>query len=311
MIKYVLKRLLAIIPVLIGISFIIFFILDLTPGDPARLILGQNATKEAVEELTLRMGLNDPFFVRYFRYIRDIILHFDFGTSYRTGKAVFADIMPRLPTSLGLATCGMVASLFFGVPLGILSAVKQYSAADNVTRVLAMFLVSCPLFWLAQMMILLFCVRLNWLPALGGGAFKGWVLPTITLMVANGCSVLRITRSSMLETIRADYVRTARAKGVPKGVITFKHELQNASLPIINTLGWIFGSLIGGAIVTETVFSMPGLGSLIVLSIECKDIPVVMASLILLAFFFSVIMLIVDLIFAFVDPRIKAKYQNM
>ena len=311
MLKYILKRLILIIPVLIGISFIIFFILDLTPGDPARLILGQSATKEAVEALRLEMGLDKPFFVRYFSYLWGLVSNLDFGTSYRTGKAVFDDILPRLPTSLGLATCGMISSLFFGVPLGILSAVKQYSGVDNVTRVLAMFLVSCPLFWLAQMMILLFCLRLGWLPAIGGGTFKGWVLPTITLMVANGCSVLRITRSSMLETIRADYVRTAKAKGVPSKKIIFKHELQNASLPIINTLGWIFGSLIGGAIVTETVFSMPGLGSLIVLSIECKDIPVVMASLILLAFFFSVIMLIVDIIFAFVDPRIKAKYANM
>ena len=310
MIKYVLKRLLAIIPVLLGISFIIFTIMNLTPGDPARLILGQGATVEAVAQKRLEMGLDDPFLVRYLRYIWNIVTKFDFGTSYRTGKAVFNDIIPRLPVSLGLATCGMVASIFFGVPLGILSAVKQYSKVDNITRVLAMLLVAAPLFWLAEMMILLFCLYLGWLPSMGGSSIRGWILPTITLMIANGCSVLRITRSSMLETIRADYVRTAKAKGVPKRVIIFRHELQNASLPIINTLGWIFGSLIGGAIVTETVFSMPGLGTLIVMSIECKDIPVVMASLILLAFFFSIIMLIVDLIFAFIDPRIKAKYMS-
>lgn len=310
MTKYVLKRLLAIIPVLIGISFIIFAIMDMTPGDPARLILGQSATAEAVAQKRLELGLDDPFLVRYARYIWDIVTKFDFGVSYRTGKPVFEDVFRRLPVSLALAGCGMIASVLFGVPLGILSAVKQYSLADNVTRVLAMLLVACPLFWLAYMLLLVFSLNLGWLPSIGGGTFKGWILPTITLMVANGCSVLRITRSSMLETIRADYVRTAKAKGVPKRVIIFKHELQNASLPIINTIGWIFGSLLGGAIVTETVFSMPGLGTLIVTSIELKDTPVVMASLILLAFFFCIIMLIVDLIFAFVDPRIKAKYKN-
>lgn len=308
--KYILKRLLQIIPVLIGISFIIFFILDMTPGDPARLILGQSANAEAVEQLREEMGLNDPFFVRYFNYMKDIILHFDFGESYRTSKPVFEDILSRLPVSLGLASCGMVASLCFGLPLGILSAVKQYSLADNATRVIAMILVAAPLFWVAQLLMLLFCLKLGWLPAIGGQGIRGWILPTITLMLANGCSVLRITRSSMLETIRADYIRTAKAKGVPKGKIVFQHALQNASLPIINTLGWIFGSLIGGAVITENVFAMPGLASLIVLSIQCKDIPIVMASILLLAFFFCVIMLFVDLIFAFVDPRIKAKYAN-
>lgn len=310
MVKYILKRLVQILPVLLGISFIIFFILDMTPGDPARLILGQTANAEAVEQLREEMGLNDPFFVRYFNYLANVVLHFDFGESYRTSQPVFADILSRLPTSLGLASCGMVASLFFGLPLGILSAVKQYSLADNVTRVIAMIIVAAPLFWVAQMLMLLFCLKLGWLPAIGGKGIRGWILPTITLMLANGCSVLRITRSSMLETIRADYIRTAKAKGVPKGKIIFKHALQNASLPIINTLGWIFGSLIGGAVITETVFAMPGLANLIVLSIQCKDIPVVMASILLLAFFFCIIMLVVDLIFAFVDPRIKAKYVN-
>lgn len=310
MIKYTLKRLILILPVCLGIAFIIFSIMNLTPGDPARIILGQSATAEAVAELREELHLNDPFFKRFFDYIVNIVTKGDFGNSYRTSKPVFDDIFNRFPVSLKLALCGMISSCIFGIPLGILAAVKQYSKLDSIISVLAMAIVAMPAFWFAMVLIVIFSLKLNILPASGADNWRCFVLPTITLMLANGCSVLRITRSSMLDTIRMDYVRTAKAKGVPNNVIIFKHCLQNALLPIITTVGTIFGSLLGGAIVCETVFTMPGLGSLIVLSIKSKDTPIVMGSLILLAVCYSVIMLIVDLLYAVFDPRIKARYKN-
>ncbi|HZW97626.1 MAG TPA: ABC transporter permease [Bacillota bacterium] len=310
MLRYIGKRLLQMIPVLIGIAFIIFFIMDFTPGDPARLILGQSATAEAVDQLTEEMGLNAPFFTRFFRYIYNAIVHLDFGVSYRTMKPVFDDVFTRFPVSIYLALCGMIGSTLFGIPLGVLSAVKQYSKLDTVVNVVAMTMVAMPPFWVAMVLILVFSLYLGLLPSAGAASWLHYILPTITLTLANGSAVLRITRSSMLETIRMDYVRTAQAKGVPRRVIIFKHAFKNALLPVITTVGYIFGSLLGGAIVSETVFAMPGLGSLIVLSIKMKDIPVVMASIIWLALSYGVIMLIVDLMYAFIDPRIKAKYQK-
>lgn len=310
MIHYVIKRLIAIIPVVLGIAFIIFAILNITPGDPARLILGANATAEAVEQLREDMGLNDPFFVRFFSYICNVITKFDFGSSYKSGIPVFKEILKRFPVSFNLAICGMLGSCLFGIPLGILSAVKQNSRTDNVISVIAMAIVAMPAFWVAMVLMLIFCLYLQWLPAAGAKSFENYVLPTITLSLANGCSVLRITRSSMLDVIRMDYLKTAKAKGVPSRIITWKHAFGNALLPVITTVGSIFGSLLGGAIICETVFTMPGLGSLIVTAVKTKDIPVVMASLIFLSACYSLVMLGVDLLYAFVDPRIKAKYSQ-
>lgn len=310
MIRYVLKRLIEIIPVVLGIAFIIYAILNFTPGDPARLILGQNATAEAVDQLREEMGLNDPFLVRFFNYIRNIVTKFDFGKSYKTGQPVFKEILKRFPVSLKLALCGMIGSCAFGIPLGILSAVKQNTKTDNVISVIAMAMVAMPAFWVAMMLVLVFSLYLGWLPSAGYTAFKHYILPTITLSLANGCSVLRITRSSMLDVIRMDYLKTAKAKGVPQKLIIYKHAFGNALLPVITTVGSIFGSLLGGAIICETVFTMPGLGTLIVSNVKTKDIPQVMAALIFLAACYSIVMLVVDLLYAFVDPRIKAKYSG-
>lgn len=310
MIRYVLKRLLLIIPVALGIALIIFFIMDFTPGDPARLILGANATAEAVEQLQEEMGLNDPFFQRFFTYIWNIVTEFDFGNSYKSNIPVFNEIFKRFPVSLKLALCGMAGSCLFGIPLGILSAVKQNSKADNIISVIAMTMVAMPSFWVAMILILIFSLYLGWLPSAGASTASQYILPTITIALANGCSVLRITRSSMLDVIRMDYLKTAKAKGVPEKIIIWKHAFGNALLPVITTVGTIFGSLLGGAIICETVFTMPGIGSLIVSSIKSKDIPMVTASLIFLAVVYSLVMLCVDLLYAVVDPRIKAKYSG-
>lgn len=306
--KYVLKRLAVLIPIVLGISFLIFTIMDLTPGDPARLILGPDATAEAVDQLTEEMGLNRPFFVRFFDYVYKAVTQLDFGESYRTQKPVFNEILSRFPVSLKLAGISIGFAVLLGIPLGVFSATHQYSIPDQLMRIGSMFFVAVPPFWFAMMLILIFALNLGWLPTSGSASWRCYILPMITLGMPYGGKFLRITRSTMLEVIRQDYVVTAKAKGVPTRVITYRHALKNALLPVITTVATSFGGLLGGAIITESVFNMSGLGSLIVLSIKMKDTPTVMAAIILLAVMFTVIMLLVDLFYAFIDPRIKAKY---
>lgn len=308
MIKYVLKRLLFLIPIVLGIAFLIFTIMELTPGDPARLVLGPEATAEACEQWNEEHGLNDPFFTRFFNYIVDAVTKLDFGESYRTKKPVFEEILHRFPVSIKLSAISIAFAVLIGIPLGVYSATHQYSIPDQILRVGSMFFVAVPPFWFAMMLILVFALNLSWLPTSGNSTFAHYILPMITLGMPYGGKFLRITRSTMLEVIRSDYITTAKAKGVPQTRITFTHALKNALLPVITTVATSFGGLLGGAIITESVFNMNGLGSLIVLSIKMKDTPTVMASIILLAVMFTIIMLIVDLIYAFIDPRIKAKY---
>ena len=308
MIRYVLKRLVLLIPVLLGVALIIFTIMALQPGDPGRMILGATATQEAVDKFNEELGINDPFFVRFFNYLQNLILHFDLGTSYRTQQPVISEVAARVGTSLKIAFNGILMASLVGIPLGVLSAVKQYSAIDNFSRISAMLAAAIPPFWLGMMLILIFALKLRLLPSNGVESWKSFILPMITLGIPYAGTMLRMTRSTMLETIRADYVRTARAKGVPERVITFEHALRNAWLPIISTMTTSFGGLLGGAVITESVFNMPGLGTLIVTGIRQRDTPCVLGATIILAFMFGIIMLIADLLYAFVDPRIKAKY---
>lgn len=308
--RYILKRLLLMIPVLLGIILIIYLIMALTPGDPARIILGESASQEAVTQLNHELGNDRPLFIRFADYLYKAVFHLDFGVSYRTGKPVFDDVIVRLPTSMKIAFNGIFAATLIGIPLGVISAVKQYSTVDNASRVSAMLLAGIPPFWLGMMLIYIFALKLGWFPASGIQGWENYILPMITLGIPYAGSQLRMTRSVMLETIRQDYIRTAKAKGVPKNVIILKHALHNALLPIITVTATSFGGLLGGAVITETVFAMPGLGTLIVQGIRQKDIPTVLASTVLLAAMFSVIMLIVDLLYAFIDPRIKAKYSR-
>lgn len=308
MLRYVTKRLLLLIPILLGVALLIFTIMELTPGDPAIKILGIEATPAALEQLREQLGLNRPFVVRFVDYIYKIVTQLDFGMSWRTKNPVFVDILPRIPVSATLAFLGIVFATLFGIPLGILSAVKQYSKSDNVLRVVSTILVAVPTFWLAMLLILAFSSYLGWLPSGGVHSFSGYIMPVITCGGPYGCAILRMTRSTMLEEIRQDYVRTARAKGVPNNIITYKHALQNALLPVVTTIGQNFGAILGGSVVAESVFSLPGIGSLIILGIKSKDTPTVIASVLLIAFFFAIIMLVVDLLYAFIDPRIKAKY---
>ena len=306
--KYVLKRILLLIPVLLGVSLLVFAIMSLTPGDPAQLILGENAPKEAVLKLREEMGLNDPFFMQYFRFVKNAIMG-DFGRSYTTGREVFGEIFARFPNTLILAVIGIIISVCIGIPIGIISATRQYSFLDSFSMVIALLGVSMPVFWLGLMLILTFSVKLGWLPSGGFDGLKSIILPAVTLGVGSAAIITRMTRSSMPEVIRQDYIRTARAKGVAEKVVINKHALKNALIPIITVVGLQFGHLLGGAVLTESVYSWPGVGRLMVDAIRQKDTPTVLAAVVFLAAAFSVVNLLVDILYAYVDPRIKSQYK--
>ena len=312
--KYVLKRLLMLIPVIIGVTFVVFFILNLAPGDPAAIILGDQATAEALPMKREELGLNDPIFVRYFHYMRDL-LHGSLGVSYKNSIPVWDQVVERLPNTAILACAGILVALLIGIPIGIISAKKQYSLLDNVSMVFALIGVSMPNFWSGLLLVMFFSLTLGWLPSQGmasgfGPMLKSLILPALTLGFNSAAMVARMTRSSMLEVIRQDYISTARAKGDDERTITFQHMLKNALIPIITAVGLQFGNLLGGAMLAETVFSWPGLGRLMVESIKSKDIPMVLGCVIFLATMFTLVNLLVDIIYAFVDPRIKSLYKK-
>ena len=312
--KYVLKRLLMLIPVILGVTFVVFFILNLAPGDPAAIILGDQATAEALAMKREELGLNDPIFIRYFHYMRDL-LHGSLGVSYKNSIPVWDQVIMRLPNTAILATAGILVALLIGIPIGIISAKKQYSLLDNVSMVFALIGVSMPNFWSGLLLVMLFSLTLGWLPSQGmasgfGPMLKSLILPALTLGFNSAAMVARMTRSSMLEVIRQDYIRTARAKGVPEKTVIRKHALKNALIPVVTVIGLQFGSLLGGATLTETVFAWPGVGRLVVDSIKSKDAPMVLGCIVMLTITFSVINLIVDLLYAYIDPRIKAQYKK-
>lgn len=312
--RYVIKRLLQLIPVIIGVTFIVFFILNLSPGDPAAIILGEQATEEALQMKREELHLNDPLLKRYGRYMWDM-LHGDLGVSYKNSISVWDQVITRFPNTGILAVTGMSVALLIGIPVGIISAKKQYSLIDNVSMVFALIGVAMPNFWFGLLSVIVFSLTLGWLPSQGMGEgliplLKSLVLPSLTLGTGCAATVTRMTRSSMLEVIRQDYISTARAKGLNEKTITYRHMLRNALIPIITATGLQFGYLLGGAMLTETIFSWPGLGRLMVDAIKSKDIPLVLGSIIFMATTFSIVNLIVDIIYAYVDPRIKSQYKG-
>ena len=309
MYKYILKRLALMVPVIIGVSFIIFIIMSFMPGNPARLLLGDRATPEAIAELTEEMGLNDPVPIRYINYIKDA-LHGDLGISYSSRQPVVDEIAARFPTTLKLALLSVLFATIIGLPLGILSAVKQYSWIDNLTTVLGLGFISVPPFWLGLMLIILFSAKLDLLPSFGSDSWECFILPAITSSASTFATLLRMTRSTMLEVIRQDYVTTAYAKGAAKRRIIFHHCLPNALIPLITVVGVNFGGMLAGSVITESVFGMSGIGNLLITSIRSQNVPVVMACTLLLAILFGLVNLLVDIIYAYVDPRIKAQYQK-
>lgn len=296
------------IPVLIGVTFIIFAMMYFTPGDPARIILGDLATATDIEIFNKENGLDQPFFNQYFNYMKDLVTKGNLGTSYVTKQPVSVEILHRFPTTFQLAFMSIIFASIVGVLIGVISAVRPYSLFDTIFTPLSLIGIAAPAFWLGMMLIILFSVKLKWLPPSGFTTPAHWVLPTIALGVNAAARIMRITRSSMLEVIRQDYIRTARAKGSKEKVVILKHALRNAMIPIITTIGLSFGRQLGGAVLTETIFSIPGLGKLMVDAIKVKNYPMVQGGILFIAFVMIVVNLIIDILYAFIDPRIKSQY---
>ena len=307
MAKYILKRLAMMVLVVLGISFIVFTIMSLTPGNAAQMILGQSATPEQVAKLEAELGLDQPFFARFFNFWKGV-LQGDFGQSYQTRLPVFDEILARFPTTLKLATFAMLIATLIGVPVGVISAVRQYSIVDGVSMVIAMLFASVPSFVMGLLLQLEFALNLDWLPATGTANWQSYILPAFTLSASTMATLTRMTRSTMLEAIRQDYIRTARAKGATEGAVVLRHALRNALLPIVTVIGVDFGYLLGGTVVIESVFSLSGLGTLMITSIRMKDTPVVMAAVMFVTIAYSLVNLAVDIIYAFNDPRVKSQY---
>jgi len=310
---YALRRLLLAVPVLFGVSVLVFAVLHLAPGDPAAIMLGAQATKEDVERLHRDLGLDQPLVIQYFRWIGQVAGG-DLGRSIPLGRAVLPEVLLRFKATLVLTTGALSIAVLLGLVAGIVSAVKQYSWLDRLSMGVAVTGVSLPVFWTGIMLIIVFALQLRWFPASGMSSPYGsgvgdvlWhlVLPAVTLGTASAAALARLTRSSVLEIIRQDYVRSARAKGLAERAVIARHVLKNAINPIITVLGVQVGFLLGGAILTETVFSWPGLGSMMVRAIQARDYPLVQGGVLLIATTFVVVNLGVDLLYAIFDPRIR------
>lgn len=295
------------IPVLIGVTLIIFTMMYLTPGDAADMLLGDSATIEQKEQLREELKLNDPYLVQYFNYMKGV-LHGDLGTSYSTKRPVTEELLDRFPTTIKLAGAGVLLSLIFGASMGIISATKQYSIFDNLATTFSLLGVSIPNFWLALMLIIIFAVNWKILPPSGLSSPLHWILPVISLGMNSTATIMRMTRSSMLEVVRQDYIRTARAKGQNETLVILRHALPNALIPIITVAGLQFGRLMGGAVMAETVFSIAGIGKLMVDAIKLQNFPIVQGGVLLIAFSTSIVNLLIDILYAFVDPRIRSQY---
>ena len=309
MLNYVFRRILFLVPVILGVTFIVFTMLYLTPGDPASLILGPQASPDQVLLLRQEMGLDQSFIVQYATFLKNLIFFQDIGRSYISNSPVLHEIIPAFFITMKLATTAVIFSMVIGIPAGIISAIKPYSLIDTIAMILALIGTSMPIFWLGLLLILLFTVHLNWLPASGYDRIDQMIMPMIALGGLSTAIIARMTRSSMLEVIRQDFIRTVRAKGQTEAVIILRHALGNALVPIITVVGLQFGSLLGGTVLTETIFSIPGLGRLMVEAIKMRDFPIVQGGVLVIAIAFCVINLVVDLLYAYVNPRIRSQYK--
>ena len=307
--KYILKRLLMLIPVILGVSLVVFLIVSMTPGDAALIILPYG-TEEQLNEIRESLGLNRPLLVQYGSYVLNM-LRGNLGNSYYSNAPVLAAFLERLTSTALLAFSSMLISLIIAIPLGVYSATHQYSGLDRVGNVVALIGNSMPNFWIGLLLIMLFSLKLRWLPSGGNrDGLRSLILPAATLGIRHVALIYRMTRSSMLDVVRSDYIRTARSKGLKERVVIYKHALKNALIPIITVVGSQIGTSLGGSVVTETVFAWPGVGRLIVDSINRKDRPMVMGCLIMTTILISLVTLAVDIIYAYVDPRIKSSYKK-
>jgi len=321
MTRYILRRILQLIPVILGVTFIVFTLTYISPGDPARMILPQDATTQDVEHMRHLMGLDQSFLAQYFHFLFGFkspgdgsfdyrgLVALDLGRSYVSNRPVFATILARFPNTALLALIALSLSIAISIPFGIISATRQYSKTDMAVTILALVGLSVPAFWLGMMLIWVFSVKLHIFPSLATPA-NLWsiVLPAITLAAMNTAVQTRMTRSSMLEVVRQDYIRTARAKGLDEKTVIRKHALRNALIPVVTVIGLQVGQLLVGAVLTETVFSYPGIGTIMVDAIQRKDTPQILASVVFVAIVFALMNLAVDILYALIDPRIKAQY---
>ncbi|WP_217586200.1 ABC transporter permease [Lentibacillus saliphilus] len=303
MLLFIIKRLLQTIPVIFGVTLVVFLIMQMVPGDTAQVLAGEGASQETIEDLREEYGLNDPLHVQYFDYMKGL-LQGDMGQSLKNERPVIDEIMVRLPISIELAIYATIVTIIFGITAGIISAVRPYSASDMTVMVIALLGISFPSFWLGMILMFIFSVELQWLPVSGWDSVQHMVLPVLALGTAGAAIVARMTRSSMLEVVRQDYIRTAKAKGIKNYLIIYKHTLRNALIPVITVVGLQFGALLGGTVLIESVFAINGLGRLILESIRMRDLPMVQGGVLVASIIFVLVNLFVDILYKFFNRRI-------
>ena len=309
MAKYIFKRIILMVPVILCVAILVFTMMYFAKGDPATLIAGNTATQERVAEVREQLGLNDSYLVRLGRFLGQLVQG-NLGTSYVLGTDVLHDLSIKLPHTLRIAFFSIICSSLIGIPIGIRSAVKANTLEDRFSMFITMLGVSMPNFWLGILLVMLFSLKLGILPSNGIGGWKYYVLPIVSTAISGLAGTARLARSSMLEVIRADYITTARAKGVSEHGVIYKHALGNALIPIVTAIGGNFAGAMGGTVVIETVYSIPGIGTYLINGISNRDYTVVQGSILMIAVIFSLVMLAVDVAYAFIDPRIKAQYES-
>jgi ABC-type dipeptide/oligopeptide/nickel transport system permease component len=306
-IRYIQQRVLLMIPTVLLTSLVVFLMLHLIPGDPASIYLGENqATPERLEQIREQLGLNRPLYVQFGDFLLKAARG-DLGRSVQTNRPVIQEIADRLPNTIILAVSSMALAILVGITLGVVAGLKQNSWLDTALMLAALAGVSIPVFWLGLLLILLFAVQLGWLPATGEGGWTALILPTVSLAALSTATLARLVRSSIIEVLHQDYLRTSRAKGLPQLAIVLRHALPNALIPVVTVIGLQFGQLLSGAVITESVFARVGLGKLVVDSIQNKDFPTVQGVILVLATIYVVVNLLVDLSYAVIDPRIRLR----
>ena len=312
MAAYILRRLIMLVPVILIVGIVVFLLIHITPGDPAAVILGDSATPETIANLRKQLGLNDPLPVQFVRWFGGV-LRLDFGDSIFIGDPVTSALLDRAQPTILLTIYALLVQIMIGIPAGVISAIKHNSIFDRILTVIAISGAAIPTFFLGILLILLFAVRLNWLPSGGyvpltedpAAHFKGMLMPAFALGFSSAGLLARLVRSSMLDVLREDYVRTAMAKGLPMRQVVTRHALRNALIPALTVIGTSLGALLGGAVVTETVFTIPGMGRLVVQSIARRDYPVIQGAIMCIAMTYVIVNLIVDLLYVYVDPRVR------
>lgn len=310
MLRYALKNILLMIPVLFCVVTIVFIIGQFTPGDPVLNFMPTDYTQEQYDYYAEKLGTNKPVLEQYYNYIVGIVTRFEFGYSYQTGRQVLLEISERFPVTLKLGLLSCLLTMVVGIPLGVLSATKQYSIFDYSTTITAIFFAAVPGFWLSMMMILLFSLNLGWLPASGLDSWKSYIMPVIGSSLGAIANITRQTRSSMLEVVRQDYIQTARAKGLSEGTVIRKHALKNALIPVVTILGMNLGAVMGGSPIMEVIHNIPGVGTLMLTAINTKDAPMIQTIVLFLSSIVCIMNVVVDIAYGFIDPRIKAGFKK-